>query len=208
MNPKGHSPVDLESAEPASSRRSLIGAVGAVGIAGAAALVASRPAAAAPFAISTEDRALLDQAMRMELTASDLYQVALDAGVADQTAEVAATFAANHGAYAQAIAGVTGSAADTRDEALFADLEGTFATSDNAEFGQAAADLENSAAATHTEFIEQFESIEAITLAGSIVVVEARHATVAANIGGLDSNLESLFHPDSEAFDLNPAEES
>ena len=50
MNPKGHTPVDLETADPASSRRSLIGAVGAAGAAIAVgALVASRPASAATF---------------------------------------------------------------------------------------------------------------------------------------------------------------
>ena len=35
MTPKGHSPVDLDPAAPATSRRGLIGALGAVGLAGA-----------------------------------------------------------------------------------------------------------------------------------------------------------------------------
>ena len=82
MNPKGHTPVDLETADPASSRRSLIGAVGAAGAAIAVgALVASRPASAATFTPSDADRDRLNVLMRFELTATDLYRASIDTGL-------------------------------------------------------------------------------------------------------------------------------
>ena len=200
--------MDLEIAEPASTRRSLIGAIGAAGLASAAALAVARPASAAPFATTEEDRVLLDQAMRLELTARDLYREAIDAGVSDDTLLVAETLSTNHGAYAQAIAAVTGSSAEGRNEELFAELSGDFDTSDSVAFATAGWNFENSAVATHTEQMALYESIDAISLTGSILVVEARQATVLADIGGFSDDLDKLFDPQPEPFVLTGGEES
>ena len=200
MNPKGHSSVDPETAEPASSRRSLIGAIGAAGLASAAALAIARPASAAPHDATTEDRALLEQAMNFELTARDLYRETLEAGISDDLVEVVETLSANHGAYAQAIAASIGASADGRNEELFAELSPEFATSDTEAFATAGWNLENSAVATHTELLSQYESISAASLTGSILVVEARQATVLADIGGFSDDLEMLFDPQAEPF--------
>jgi hypothetical protein len=206
MNPKGHSPVDLETAERASSRRSFIGAVSVAGLASAAALAVARPASAALFPTTDEDRAVLDQAMRLELTARDLYIEALDAGVSDDISQVVETLSANHAAYAQAIAASTGTPAEGRNEALFAELSPAFATSDSDTFAMAGWNLENSMVATHTELLSGYESFDAVSLTGSILVVEARQATVLADIGGFSDDLDLLFDPQAEPFSLGSGE--
>ncbi len=195
--------MDLESAAPASSRRSLIGALGAVGLAGAAALSIARPASAAPTSPTEDDKELLRQAMELELTAEALYRAAIDAGLSDVAGELAAVFAENHVTYADKIAGGAGFSADTRNEELFEQLRSAFATSDADAFAEAAASLENTAAATHTALLAEYESIKAKTLTASIIVVEARMATVLTDLGGFTSNLDDIFEPDAEALELS-----
>jgi hypothetical protein len=202
MTPKGHSPVDLDSAAPATSRRGLIGAVGAVGLAGVAAFSAARPAAAAPTSPTGADSELLRAAMELELTAEALYRVAIDAGLSDVAGELAAVFADNHVAYADKIAGTAGFSANTRNDDVFTQLEAAFGTDDPDEFAAAAAALENTAVATHTALLADYESVNARTLTASIIVVEARMATVLADLGGLASSLDELFAPDAEALDV------
>jgi len=202
MTPKGHSPVDLDPAAPATSRRGLIGALGAVGLASAAALSIARPAAAAPASPTEGDKELLFQAMRLELTAAALYDVALDAGLTDVAAELATVFAANHRAYADEIAGASGFSADTRNEEVFEQLESAFDTSDDEAFAEIANTLENTAAATHTSLLPDYESVNARKITASIIVVEARMATVLSDFGDLASNLEELFEPEAEPLEL------
>ena len=202
MTPKGHSPVDLDPAAPATSRRGLIGALGAVGLASAAALSIARPASAAPTSPTDSDKVLLFQAMRLELTAAALYSVALDAGLTDTATELATVFSANHRAYADEIAGASGFSADGRNEEVFEQLESAFDTSDDEAFAEVANSLENTTAATQTELLAMYESVTARKITAAIIVVEARMATVLSNFGGLASNLEQLFEPDAEPLEL------
>ena len=202
MTPKGLSPVDLDPAAPATSRRGLIGALGAVGLASAAALSIARPASAAPTSPTDGDKELLFEALRLELSAAALYRAALDAGLADAAGEVATVFAANHTAYADKIAGTSGFSADTRNEEVYEANEPAFATSNVEAFAEAANSLENTAAATHTELLADYESVNARKLTASILVVEARMATVLSNLGGLSSSLTELFEPEAEPLEL------
>jgi hypothetical protein len=213
MTPKGHSPVDLDSAAPATSRRGLIGAVGAAGLAGAAALSIARPASAAPAderpSSPTEtDTALLFEAMKAELTAEALYRVSLDAGISDVAGELASVFAENHVTYADKIAGATGLSADTLNEELFSQFEPAFATTDVVAFTEVAAALENTLGATHTALLAEYESEKARTLTASIVVVEARMAVVLTDLGGTTTDLDDFFDPQAEALDLTAGAES
>jgi hypothetical protein len=194
--------VDLDQAAPTTSRRGLIGALGAAGIAGAAALSIARPASAAPTSPTEGDAEFLRQAMELELTAEALYREAIDAGLSDVAGETAAVFAENHVAYASEIAGAAGFSANTRNEAVFELLQSTFATSNVKAFAEAALNLENTAAATHTALLAGYESVNARKLTASIIVVEGRMATVLADLGGLASNLDDVFEPRSEALDL------
>ncbi len=202
MTPKGHSPVDLDPAAPATSRRGLIGALGAAGLAGAAALSIARPAAAAPTSPTDSDKVLLRQVMRLELTAEALYREAIDSGLSDVAGELAAVFAENHATYATKIAGAAGFSADTLDQRVFDELQPAFATSDADAFAEAAASLENTAVATHTELLPEYESYNARKLTASILVVEARMATVLTDFAGLVSDLDDVFAPDAQALEL------
>ena len=208
MTSKGHSPVDLDSAAPATSRRGLISALGAAGLAGAAALSIARPASAAPNAPTDEDKVFLRQAMELELTAQALYQVAIDAGLTDIALELATVFAENHVTYADKIAGGAGLSANTRNEEVFLLLEPSFATSSAETFAEVARNLENTAAATHTALLPEYVSIDAHTLTASILVVEARMATVLADFGGSITDLDDIFEPDAEPLDLTAGAES
>jgi hypothetical protein len=194
--------VDLDPAAPATSRRSLFGALGAVGVASVAALAVARPAAAAPTSPTEDDRELLRAAMELELTAAALYRAAIDAGLANESGALADVFAANHMAYADKIAGTAGFSADTRNDEVFDQLESAFATTDVNAFAEVANGLENTAAATHTELLSKYESVNARKLTASIIVVEARMATVLSDLGGLASNLQQLFEPDAEPLEL------
>jgi len=202
MTPKGLSPVDLDPAAPATSRRGLLGALGAAGLAGAAALTIARPASAAPTSPTQDDAELLRAAMEFELAAAALYQAAVDAGLSDVAGEVASEFASNHRAYADKIAGTAGFSADTLNDEVFDQLESAFATTDVNAFAEAANSLENTAVATHTELLAEYESVNARKLTASIVVVEARMATVLSDLGDLASNLGDLFEPDAEPLEL------
>jgi len=200
MTPKGHPLVDLETAETApspdaTSRRGLLGALGAAGLAGAAALTISRPASAAPVSPTDADKQLLDAAMRLELTARDLYLEGLGAGIVGDDAALVQVMADNHAAYAEAIAGASGFSAQGRDEELFDELQIDFAISDVERFAEAAWQLENDLAATHTELMSDYESTDARTLTASIVVVEGRMGVVLADLGGFADDVDELLDP-------------
>jgi hypothetical protein len=199
MNPKGRSSVDLEPAESATSRRSLIRTAGTAGVVGAAVALASRPAVAAPAPVPPNDvdTALLQQAMILELTASDLYQVALSAGVSSGITELFEVIAANHTAYAQSIAGVAGLSASGRNDEVFDSLSEQFAD----DSVLAAHQLEQTAVSTHTALLGTYESARAVNLTASIVVVEARHATVLADVAGV-TDLDIVFGDDQPPLDL------
>ncbi len=201
MTPKGHSPVDLDPAAPASSRRGLIGALGAAGLAGAAALSIARPASAAPTSPTASDKDLLRAAMQAELSAEALYREAVGSGLSDVAGTLAGVFAENHVTYATEIAGAAGFSANTRNDELFRRLRPDFATSDTDAFARAAEELENTLAATHTRLLPEYESVNARKLTASIIVVEARMATVLADLRGL-SNLDDIFEPEVDPLEL------
>ncbi|MEL6892758.1 MAG: ferritin-like domain-containing protein [Actinomycetota bacterium] len=175
---------------PATSRRRLIGAAGLAGLASAATALTSSTVSAAPEDqpnIPTEaDTALLAQAMQLELAARDLYRrrLADDVGAGD-ISEVVSVMAENHEAYAQAIAGATGLSANTRNEAVYDSFVEAF-EGGRTQFATAARDLEEAAVATHTALLSEFQSADAVNLTASILVVEARHATVLADLLGVE----------------------
>jgi len=209
MTPKGHPLVDLDTDEPTTSpsttsRRGLLGALGAAGLASAAALAISRPVTAAvPVSPTDSDKALLEAAMRVELTARDLYEEGLRAGIVGEMAELVTVLAENHEAYADTIAGAAGFSADTRNDELFDELQMQFAISNVEEFARAGWELENTLAATHTELMDRYESADARTLTASIVVVEGRMGVVLADVAGFADDLGRVLDPPGEALDLS-----
>jgi len=201
MNSKGPSLVDLDTAETAADprpptrlqRRSVIGVAGFAGLAGlTAAIAGSSSASASPKRPTDADRAGLEAALRLELTASALYDLAVDA-LAGDDADFANVVSENHEAYAQAIAGTIGVSAQGIDDDLYDSLASLFATSDAQGFARAARDLENTAVETHTTLLGAYEGIDAVELTASILVVEARHATVFTSMAGFASNLDDML---------------
>lgn len=207
MTPKGHSPVDLQSADTATSRRSLIGALGAAGLVGAAALAVASPAAASPYTTTDTDRELLGRALQLELAARRLYQEAAESGLTDKAREVAQTFGGNHEAYADQMAAITGISANTYNEAAYEARVDSFTSGDATEFATAAWELENAAAATYTGLLNDFESIDAQSLIAAIVVVNGRMATVLADLAEV-SNVSEVFSPSAELIDVTAGEET
>lgn len=200
MTPKGRSPVDLESAETATSRRSLFGAVGVAGLASAAALAVARPAAAAPpYPTTASDRELLGKAQQLELAAKMLYRDAVSSGLDGASLAVAQTFGDNHEAYADQMAASTGISADTVDQQAYDARKDAFSTGDVVEFATAAWELENSAAATYTDLFNDFESIDAQTLISSMIVVNGRMATVLADLAGI-TNASEVLEPNAQTI--------
>ena len=208
MTPKGHSPVDPESAQTATSRRSLVGALGVAGLASAVALAVAKPVAAAPYSPTAADSTTLEQALQIELAAKLLYRDAVAAGLADVAGEVAKVFGDNHEAYADRFAAITGISADTYNEAFYAENKDTFATSDAAEFAQAAWELENNFAATYTKLFTSLESVESQTVVASIVVINGRMATVLADLAGVSSDFDLVFDPPAEIITLPEPQQS
>jgi hypothetical protein len=183
-----------------------LGALGA-GIVGATALAVGRPASAAPSAPTDDDEDVLFQAMTLELTAAALYRAAIDAGLSGEAGELARVFADNHDAYATRIAGAAGfSQRRARDERLYDELLPSFAVDDPDEFAETARDFENSMAATHTELLPGYDSVDAQSLTAAIVVVEARMGTVLAHFGGLADRLDEVFEPRTRPITISESE--
>ena len=186
MNPKGTPLVDLPTAS-LPSRRSLLGIAGAAGV--LAAVAASRSVVASPSVPTESDTELLELGMAAELAVSDLYQLAVAAGVSDSTF---ATIAANHKAYGEAIAAMIGSSASGRNDEIFDQFEADFDSSDTATVAATARQLEEVLVSTHLQLVGQFEGTDPVDLITAILVVENRHAAVLADIAG-ENDLESLL---------------
>jgi len=216
MNSKGPSSVDRlpaeapdsapvaaqSAADAVATRRRLIGAAGLAGLASAATALVSQTASASTNLPTEGDTALLTAAMQLELSARDLYRHRLDSANDGDLAPVISVMAENHEAFAQAIAGHIGVSANTRNDDVYESLEASFGGSAD-EFLAAARGLEETAVATHTALLEDYESNDAIVLTASILVIEARHSTVLADV--MNIPLDERFVNTGEALDLGGA---
>ena len=211
MTRKDPSHVDLETAEhdvdTSMSRRSLVTVGSAAALGGlAAALIVDRPALAVgedeerPNGPTDNDMVLLAQVIALELAASELYLARLDAGVDDGLAAAVGVMSENHQAFAQAVAGDTGLSADERNAEVF-DAGVSGFTGSVEDFFATAHALEQTAVATHTALIAEYESDDAIALTASIALSEARQATVLADLLGVD-DLDVLFGNAESALSL------
>jgi hypothetical protein len=150
---------------------------------------------------------VLGFAQSFELTARDLYQAALDAGLAaGDLADVFTTLRDNHDEYANRLSGILGvDAPQRRDDALFDERAASFETGDAAAVATTGLNLEATAVATHTDLIGRLEGIDGIAAVASFVVVEARHCTVLADVAGNGDDLDALLSSDAEALELPAA---
>ena len=158
-----HTPNDQVANRP--TRRALLG----VGVAGAALAVSRTVSAASPgpdlagFAISAE------------LAARDLYDAA--------DGELWSVMSDSHGAFAERLAGITGVSASQRNEELYSAFSVAFLGSNTSE---AALELENTLAATHSELLGMIDDETLLAAIASIVASESRHAAAIATTSGAD----------------------
>jgi ferritin-like protein len=147
-----------------------------------------------------DDVALLSFAQSFELTSRDLYQAALDAGVADSDlAGVFTTLRDNHDEYANRLSAILGvDAPRQRDNELYDELVGGFEDGDPAAVAPAGVELEATAVATHADLIGRLAGTEGAAALASFLVVEARHGTVLADIAGGGDDFDALLAADAE----------
>ena len=157
----------------------------------------------APPRPTGEDVALLGFAQSLELAARDLYQAALDGGLADgELADLFTTLRDNHDEYANRLSGILGvDAPQQRDDALFDELADGFGGGDAVAVATAGIDLEATAVATHNDLLGRLQGIDGIAAVASFVVVEARHGTVLADVAGDGDDLDALLTSDAQPLD-------
>ena len=152
------------------------------------------PATTPPPSRPTEqDTPLLAFALTTELTIRDLYDQAIGSGSFDETTTVTMTaIRDSHGAYSQSLSALLGRVAPTSpDTDLFDKLKGDV-TGDTTALANALAQIENVAVATHTKLVSSLLGVEGAALLASILIVEARHATVLQTLGGATSLADQL----------------
>lgn len=216
--------VDIDVMESAPDdkafiRRRLLG----IGLGGAAVsllpFLSGRAAATTPPADTTaattttappkrptdDDVSLLGFAQTVELAARQLYDVALGTnGLFDDVQRaVIATIRESHDAYAASLSGMLGRLAPQKANPIVDDLEGSFGGK-LADMLDAAAALESTAVATHTDILGKLQGTDGAALIASILIVEARHGTVLVSLNG-STDLDDLL-VNTEADALAPAE--
>lgn len=173
----------------------------------AAATTTTTPApttTAPPLRPTAADIALIGFAQSVELSIRDLYNVALQASVFDETTTpTIATIRDAHAAYANSLSGLIGrNAPGVRLDKLFDASKSDF-TGDAATVARNAAELENVAIGTHVDIIGQLIGVNAAALLASVLVIEARHATVLHTIAG-DTSIDAQLAGDATA--LSPSD--
>ena len=169
--------------ENTSRRRALVGLAGsALGLVGSSAVSAGRdPGTVPPLGPTAADAELLGAVQAVELAARDLYRAAVDAGADD---DVYVGIGENHQAYADVLSGLLGRAAPgRRDERLYAEEVDAFEQGGE-ELATAAYDLESTLVATHTALLAELEGVDGAKTIASILMMEARHCTVLADMAG------------------------
>jgi rubrerythrin len=189
----------------ASRRRFLqAGAAGAVASVALPVLTRSVSAQAGgtpPLRPTSADVTALRFAQGVELAARDLYELALaGGGYGEDLAPVMAAMSQHHRSYAQAISGLLGPDANGQpNEGVLGQFRTRFSNPSSAI--SAAARLEDTAVATHTELLGTLEGTDGAALIASILVVEARHATVLATAAGV-TDLNQLLTTTSTPLEV------
>jgi Ferritin-like domain len=149
---------------------------------------------------TSDDVPLLIFAEAVELAARDLYQAAIDAGT---TGDVVTALRDNHRGYADLIRGILGTkATGERADDVFEQYESKFAVADIQALAAPGYELESIAVATHTELLRRLQGVDGARRIASILIVEARHAAVLADIAGKGGDFDALFDNTATALPL------
>lgn len=148
---------------------------------------------APPQQPTAEDVDVLGFAQSVELAISQLYKTALDAGsLSDDVLAVVGPVHEAHIAYAQSLNALLGRNAPGQASAELVGASSEGFGGDEAAFLEAAYQLEDTAVATHSELIGQLAGTDGAGLLASILIAEARHAMVFADLAG-ESDLDVLL---------------
>jgi hypothetical protein len=188
--PKGLPLVDNRTAAPA-----LAAATAPDSSPGSTTAEGSLPVDTSPLQPTEADQVLLSFAQRMETSIRDLYDVALDAGVADdELGAVVVTIRENHEEYANTLSGLLGvDAPQRRDEPLFEAHRADFETSDLVAVAAAGYELESLAVATNLDIVGRLEGLVGAKSLTSLLMVESEHCTVLADLAGQGDDLAALL---------------
>ncbi len=196
---------DAPAADPL--RRRVIGA----GLAGVAVSLlpglAARVSAGAPDETTTTtspplqptsaDVDLLGFARQVELAAVTLYDRALAGGALPEEAQgLFRWIRDSHRSYAEALGGLLGQPSPG-PQAEVVDEQGAAFDAAYPELALNAAGFEDVAVATHTDLIGRLVGFDGANLIASVLVVEARHATVLRDLAGV-TDLDELLAPEAE----------
>ena len=156
---------------------------------------------APPQRPTDDDEPLLGFAQSIELSATAAYEAVLDRAdelsLPEDVYPVIEVFREHHKAYGQSLSGLLGRTAPNTSNAT-ADTEfGPLFTSGSLdEVLTAAIALEEAAVATHLTLLDQLQGTDGAALIASILVTEARHATVLSALSGNDALMpESGLEP-------------
>lgn len=166
-------------------------------------------AATVPVAITDGDKPLLSFVQTLELAAAELYEGAFDTGGDNSNAIALSVIADNHTANANLMSAVLGvEAPRRRSDDLYEQFSDTFATSADADAATVAAagyELESVLVATYAELVGQITSVDALTPVAAMVMTEARHCAVLADIAGKGDDLDALLDNTASPLEV-PAE--
>lgn len=158
----------------------------------------SQPDTGAP---TGADAASLQFMLGAELAARDLYRAANAAGAATPEPDLIAVLVDNHGAYADSLAAIIGASAnELADTAIFDERQADFETSDVPALAEAAYKLESELVATHIQLVGEMRNRDAAELLASILITEARHCAILADLSGNGNDLEALLENPAEAL--------
>lgn len=198
----------VEDASQRVARRGLL----AVGIGGAAmsllpllsgrADAADSTTTAPPKRPTTDDVTLLATAQQVELAATKLYSDAITnvKGWSDDQAAVMVAMREAHLAFANSLSGLLGKPAPGTPLEAVLTAAGPGFQGDPTSVIKAAADLESTAVATHTDVLSKLQGVNGAALIASIQIAEARHTTVLRDLAGSSDLAELLV--DTEAASL------
>jgi len=164
------------------------------------------PTSIAPLRPTDADVELLAFAQSIELAARELYDAMFAAlgdvpAIDDTRRAVFTALREAHDAYAQSLSGLLGRAAPgIADETVQSALTASFTTDIDAAI-LAAYMLESALVATHRELIAELQGTDGAALLASILLVEARHGTVLADLGGGATLDDLLVVVEADAFD-------
>jgi hypothetical protein len=199
-SPETSVPVMADDQSSTGLRRRLIGA-GIIGLAGSllprlasSAGASATTTTAPPQRPSADDAALLGFAQNFELAAVDLYAVALASdGLSDDTRHIITTVRQAHLSYTQSITALLGRDAPGTPLPEAVDTYGDSFAGDEASIVEAAAALEDTAVATHTELIGQLQGTDGVQLLAAMTIAEARHTLVFNDLAGVTDPDDLIF---------------